>query len=249
MATIEGGYYMKARKIQDSKIATAPPHVREIWDWLIKEVNHKDNGRFKRGQTMRSLKDIQEGLKWYVGYRKEMYSKSKCEMAMNWLRKEVMIETAKTTRGMIITVLNYSTYQDSKNYETNNEGNKKPTMNEQTHDTINKNDKKDNKDKNREITMGVVSEMIKNYDKLKTDSEFEKVYFEWMEFRTSLKKPMKETTIKKQLDFLEKQDKPIEIINKSIMNGWQGLFELKNNSKQQTTQRNNLQTFENPNPF
>lgn len=42
---------------------------------------------------------------------------------------------------MYITILNYSTYQDPKNYETNNESNKKPTRNEQTQDTINKNDK------------------------------------------------------------------------------------------------------------
>ena len=60
---INGGYYIKARKIQESDIAFAPPHVREIWDWLIKEVNHIDSCKIKRGQTMRSLRDIQEGLR------------------------------------------------------------------------------------------------------------------------------------------------------------------------------------------
>ena len=80
---IPGGYYLKARSIQESEIAFAPPHVREIWDWLIKEANHKDKPPIARGQTVRTLRDIQEGLKWFVGYRKEVYSKSKCEMAMN----------------------------------------------------------------------------------------------------------------------------------------------------------------------
>lgn len=146
MPEIDGGYYIKARKIQESEIAFAPPHVREIWDWLIKEANHKDNGKFKRGQTMRSLKDVQDGLKWFIGYRKMTYSKSNCEMAMNWLRKRGMIETAKTTRGMIITIVNYDIYQNPKNYESNNEKCTKATINEQPSDTINKNDKNEKKE-------------------------------------------------------------------------------------------------------
>ena len=44
---IQGGYYIKARKIQESEIAHAPPHVREIWDWLLWDANWKDNGKLK----------------------------------------------------------------------------------------------------------------------------------------------------------------------------------------------------------
>jgi len=142
---ITGGYYIKARKIQDSEIAFAPPHVREIWDWLIKEVNHKDCKNFKRGQTLRTIKDIQNGLSWFIGYRKMTYKKHNCEMALNWLRKRDMITTMKTTRGMIITINKYSTYQDPKNYESNNEKTTKATTKQQMSDTINKNDKNNNK--------------------------------------------------------------------------------------------------------
>ena len=39
---IKGGYYIKARQIQQSKIAYAPPYVREIWDWLLMQANHTD---------------------------------------------------------------------------------------------------------------------------------------------------------------------------------------------------------------
>jgi hypothetical protein len=77
--TIKGGYYLKARCIEDSDIAHAPPHVREIWDYLLRTVNYKDkktNGIIiKRGQTMRSYSDIQEALSWKVGWRKMTYSK------------------------------------------------------------------------------------------------------------------------------------------------------------------------------
>jgi hypothetical protein len=138
---IEGGYYIKARKIQESEIAFCPPHVREIWDWFMLKANHTERNGIKRGSLFTSISDIREGLKWFVGYRKEMYSKSKCEMSMNWLRKRGMITTMKTTRGMIITICNYDTYQNPENYENNNDKCTKPTRNQQTHDTIHKNDK------------------------------------------------------------------------------------------------------------
>ena len=145
---IEGGYYIKARKIQNSEIAHAPPHVREIWDWLLKEANHKDNGNIKRGQMVRSYKDIQNGLLWKIGYRTERYSKNHCEITMRWLTKRLMIHTEKTTRGMVITIINYDTYQNPNNYETYNETYKKHTRRIQSVDTINKNDNNGNNDKN-----------------------------------------------------------------------------------------------------
>ena len=150
MNKIPNGYYIKARIIQDSKIAHMPPHVREIWDWLIKEANWYDNKQFKRGETMRTIKQIQDGLCWYIGYRKMTYSKGKCEMALKWLRNEQMITTTKTTRGMYITVCKYDIYQDPKNYERNSETNNKRTINEQSQDTINKEDII-NKEKKKEI--------------------------------------------------------------------------------------------------
>ena len=139
---IKGGYYLKARCIEESEIAHAPPHVREIWDYLLRTVNYKDkktNGIIiKRGQTMRSYSDIQEALSWKAGWRKMTYSKNDCETAMNWLKKHTMIHTQKTTRGMIITVLNYDEYQNPENYENDNETYRIHTRLIQSADTINK---------------------------------------------------------------------------------------------------------------
>jgi len=144
---IKGGYYLKARCIQNSEIATMPPHIREIWDWLLKEANHtsnKVNGTvIERGQLIKTFKDIQEGLYWMVGWRKMKYKKWQCENAMKFLRERSMITTMKTTRGMLITICNYSHYQDPKNYESNRKADMRATVNKQTTDTINKNDKND----------------------------------------------------------------------------------------------------------
>lgn len=67
-------------------------------------------------------------------------------------------------------------------------------------------------------------ELVPN--ELKTDS-FLSLWKEWINYRKELKKPIKETTAKKQLKFLSQQTEPESIIEKSILNGWQGLFPIK----------------------
>ncbi len=148
---IEGGYYIKARCIQNSEIAHCPPHFREIWDWLIKEANHKDrkvSGKIiKRGQLFTSYQEIRNGLRWKIGYRTERYSKWQCENAMKFLRKAVMVATAKTARGVIITILNYDIYQNPENYESRNESRNESRGLPQPPDTKNKNGKNVKKEK------------------------------------------------------------------------------------------------------
>ena len=138
---IKGGYVIQARKTDESEIAHKPPHFREIFNWLYRQANHKDNGKFKRGQCLRTISDIQEGLSWFIGYRKKKYSKSICENALKWLRNATMITTTKTTRGMVITICNYDLYQNPQNYESNNETDTKATRTQQHLHTINNNDK------------------------------------------------------------------------------------------------------------
>lgn len=120
-AKIPGGYYIKSRKIQQSQVAHASPCVREMWDWILLNANYsetRENGHIlERGQLATSFKAIQEGLSWNVGFRKEMYSKDSIASAMKWLKKAGMVAASKTTRGLIITVLNYSFYQNPSNYK------------------------------------------------------------------------------------------------------------------------------------
>lgn len=125
MPKIKGGYYIKARCIQESEIQHAPPHFREIWDWLLKEANHQDKkyGKYavKRGQCFRTYKDIRDGLSWNVGYRKERYSENQTKKAMKFLRDALMIVTTKELGGVLITICNYELYQNPKNYERTEE--------------------------------------------------------------------------------------------------------------------------------
>lgn len=149
MAKIKGGYYIKARRIQESEIAHSPPHFREIWDWLLKEANHKDkkiDGKIiKRGQCFCTYNSILEGLSWKVGWRKQTYSKHGCEGTMKFLRSRSMIATKRTTRGMIVTILNYDLYQNPKNYESHKENYNENYDSPQHSHTLNKNVKKGEK--------------------------------------------------------------------------------------------------------
>ena len=135
---IEGGFYLKAKCIQNADIAHAPPHVREIWDWLLLKAMFKDGDVLKKGQVLTSYDEIRQGLSWNVGWRKMTYSKWDCEKAMKMLTKLEMITTKKTTKGMVITICKYSYYQDIINYESHTESHRKATGKPQTTDTIEK---------------------------------------------------------------------------------------------------------------
>ena len=210
---IKGGYYLKARCIQNSEISVMPPHVREIWDWLLKEANHtnrKVNGKtISRGQVIRTYDDIREGLKWKIGWRKCTYTKWQCEIAMKLLKKATMITTAKTTRGIIITICNYNFYQNPKNYESHSGSHRKATMKPQTTDTINKNDKEL---KNESSDNSFVLALRKNpaYKHIDIDTELAKMDA-WLLTRRGRKK-----TRQFVVNWLNKIDKPLDTQSKEV---------------------------------
>ena len=131
-ALIPGGYYIVARKRPE--IQGAPPIAREVYNYLNAQANYENresSGRvISRGQCVRTYEDIQEGLAWYVGFRKMKYSKDQIEGALKWLVKHELITKVKTTRGLIITIENYDFYQTPGIMNTATKTTRKP---QQTH--------------------------------------------------------------------------------------------------------------------
>lgn len=144
---IPGGYILQPRAWDESDAAHFPPVVREIWFWLLRNVSHKDHKSCKRGEGFFTLKDMQDGLSWSVGYRRETYSKPQLTKSLRRLREEDMIETTKETRGIRVTINNYERYQNPENYESNGEGNTKETRKKREGHTIDKNDKNGQEEK------------------------------------------------------------------------------------------------------
>ena len=148
---IKGGYILQPRIIQESDISVAPPYVREIWNYLLREANSHDNKynghQIKRGQLFRSYQDIREDTKWYVGWRAQKYTESQTKHAMKFLRDTLRITTMKELGGVLITICKYEYYQDPKNYERTTKDTKDRTIEEpienHTPPDINKNDKND----------------------------------------------------------------------------------------------------------
>lgn len=122
---IPKGCVLVARKRDDSECAHAAPCTRELFDLAVRKANYRDQkcGRttIRRGQWLTSYEEIQKLLHWRIGYRKLTYTRHQISAGMKYLRSHLMVTTAKATRGLFITVINYGFYQQLSNYENHNE--------------------------------------------------------------------------------------------------------------------------------
>lgn len=152
---IRGGYIILARKILESEVMDKPPLYLKLWVWMLEKANHKDGYKnLKRGQFVTTIREMQQVMTYKIGYRKIIPTKDQIRNAYEYFSgkldnktksksiikrnayeastKPTMITTTKTTRGMVITILNYDKYQNPKNYESHNEAHNenstKPTV-------------------------------------------------------------------------------------------------------------------------
>ena len=125
---IPGGYALLARKTIDSELMNKPSLYLKLFVWMLLKANFQDRDKLKRGMLVTSISEMQEAMSYFVGYRKHTPSKDEIRSAYEAFAKATMITTAKTTRGMIITICNYEFYQNPENYEAHSEAhNEKPT--------------------------------------------------------------------------------------------------------------------------
>lgn len=135
---IPDGCILLARKLQGSDIWQKPPVWLKIWLYILQEVNHKDNKFFPRGTNLFNYKDIARDCSTTYDSVKH---------CSDWLKSATQIATRKTTRGVVISVVNYELYQSLESYKSHDESHtfsqieakSKPNRSH----TINKNDKND----------------------------------------------------------------------------------------------------------
>jgi hypothetical protein len=174
---IKGGYILQPRVIDESDIIHEPPVVRELWLYLLRKVNHRNIGKFKRGSGFFSLEEISNDLHWFVGFRKMKYSKPQLTKSLRRLRERNMIATMKATRGVFVTICKYDYYQDPKNYEGNDEEIMKETRKQRGGITKNKNEKNERIKEEKTLSWRddfeiYKSELIKAFDLIKKDIKF-----------------------------------------------------------------------------
>ena len=137
--TIEGGATLWARQTIDSEIFyEKPDKYFKIWFYLVNRVNHKKKRKWERGECFLNYQEVREYTKSTTDQVK------KC---ISWLKKERMISTARSTRGVNIKILKYDHFQRLDNYYYDvKSSTKAPQSAPEKHQrstTINKNDKND----------------------------------------------------------------------------------------------------------
>ena len=117
---IEGGFILLAKKIMDSEIWQRDPAAFKIWVYMLMSANYqncKSKGKdILRGELLTSYDELREAAMHKVGYRTIKPSKDFVKRLLRYLRDESMISVRKTTVGIVITIENYETYQDTRHY-------------------------------------------------------------------------------------------------------------------------------------
>ncbi|MEX0049560.1 helix-turn-helix domain-containing protein [Clostridium butyricum] len=107
-----------------------------------------------------------------------------------------------------------------------------------------------NKKKEKEKRKSEFDELIESYTE---NSKLQETVYEFIKSRKAIKKPVTTLALKKilnRLDNISSNDQEkIEIIETSIMNGWSGVFELKEKSKVIPITKNATPVNTNPNRF
>ncbi len=137
---IIGGSIIMARQTIESDIFFwKPASWFKIWFYILVKVSFKDTKQFKRGQGLFTYDEIARQTKATTTI---VY---KC---LKYLKRDHMIDNKKTTRGSLITVLNYDLYQDYNIYKTKRETigktRQRPNADQTGVDTIYNNGNNDN---------------------------------------------------------------------------------------------------------
>lgn len=152
---------MLARIIKEKPIWTKKPSWwYKVWSYILMEVNHRDNSRFKRGTNFFSTRGIYNDCCLY----NEGIRSSAVGNFLKFAKTQSLITTQKTTRGFILTVCNYDFYQNLDNYRNlteNRTENQKGTGKElERNRTINNNV---NNVKNKKNKINITATEIRNW--------------------------------------------------------------------------------------
>jgi len=135
---IDGGYIVLARQILESDIFFwKPPEWLKIWIYILLKVQYQNGRHFARGTEYFNWEEDKRNLK---GITKHQWYH-----CIEFLRKERMVATQKTTRGNIIKVLKYDTYQNAALYKSETKSEARAKQKRSTSDTILKELKKGRK--------------------------------------------------------------------------------------------------------
>jgi hypothetical protein len=250
-----GGWIKLYRQIQKSWIweSGKPFDERSAWIDLLLTANHFDNKIFvdgdlktiERGQFVTSVLGLAERWGW---------ERKKVSKFLNALESDNMITQNRTTHGTTLTIVNYGFYQDCgttdgttkgqpmvqpKDNQRTTEGQRLPTNKNIKNNKNVKNDKECKEDK-KEVTNVTKKKEQEVY--FQEDDRLNQTFIDFLEMRKKAKIPTTDKAIELNVNKIRKFctasdgnldiDLAIYTIERSISEGWRGIFEPRDERKQ-----------------
>ena len=213
------GWIKLHRKLLDNPVVMKDSDHLAVWIYLLLNASHTEypvlfGGKkisVKAGQLIRGRKSIASTLR---------ISESKVRRVLDLFEIDQQIDRQRSNKNSLVSILNWDKYQIFDQQIDQQATNKRPTTDQQA--TTNKNNKNIKNIKEcKEIIYSDVPEL-------------NEAIIAFIEYRKTIKKPMSDRAITLLLGKLNKMSnsvqEQIEILNQSILNGWQGIFPLKNDS-------------------
>lgn len=228
-----GGAFLTAREIFEHPIWQNIVEFR-LFLYLCGKACFQDGVRIgnivlKRGQWVRSYRNLQDDLSYIENRAVKKYSISVIQRAVQSLVKQNRITIESAELGTLFTVTNYDKYQCLGNYKNelgtaleqrwNGDGTElEQGWNNNNNAIIMQKNAKNAKDNSADKPPKVLSEL-------------EKAVADFEEMRKKIRKPLtpraKEIMLKKLKELAKDEKTQIAILEQSIMNSWQGVFPLK----------------------
>ena len=213
------GWIKLHRKLLDNPVVMKDSDHLAVWIYLLLNASHTEypvlfGGKkisLKAGQLITGRKSIASTLG---------ISESKVRRILDLFEIDQQIDRQRSNKNSLVSILNWDKYQIFDQQIDQQATNKRPTSDQQA--TTNKNNKNIKNIKEcKEIIYSDVPEL-------------NEAIIAFIDYRKSIKKPMSDRAITLLLGKLNKMSnsvqEQIEILNQSILNGWQGIFPLKSDS-------------------
>ena len=198
-----------SRCLWDDEVFRNEPFTeREAWIWMIAEAAWKSREKrvggvivtLQRGQLAHSTRFLSGAWGW---------SHSRVRRFLDRLENRHMTQRKTDTGVTVICIMKYDTYQN-KPSKTGTAPAQQQTQNR--HSTGTNENKGINKEGNKKI-----GELLCQVVKSETAADF-------IDHRKALKKPLTEAAARRIVAKLKDHHDPDGVLDKSIENGWQGIF-------------------------